>query len=61
MNADVKNLMIEFRNQIPNINSLSWHQWTKIILENGTPYYQHFYNLLSQFPENVLRQIYKNF
>lgn len=56
----IKQLMIEFHGQIPNVNSISWYKWTNHILENGNPYYQAFYNLLNQLSEATLRQFYKN-
>ncbi len=58
---EIKQLMIEFHNQIPNVNSISWHTWTNDVRENGNPYYQRFYDLLNQLPEDILRKIYSNF
>lgn len=58
---DIKQLMIQYKGQIPNVNSISWYKWTKHIVENGNPYYQPFINLLNQLPEATLRPRFINF
>ena len=61
MNMQIRQLMEEFHNQIPNVETIRWNTWTNNILNDGNPYLQRFIDLLSQFSEDDLRKIYKKF
>lgn len=77
MVESIKQLMVEFQEQIPNRESTGWDQWAKYIRtvgtlsENstnfsdgqpkGTPYYEEFCTRLSELDEHTLKSTYTKF
>lgn len=58
---EIKQLMVQYKNQIPNVDNIPWHEWTRTILDHDTPYYQLFKNLLYQLDVKTINKIYTNF
>ncbi len=61
MVESIKQLMVEFQEQIPNRNSISWYEWVKQIQTQGSPYYEKFCTVLSELDEHTLKSIYTKF
>jgi hypothetical protein len=61
MVESIKQLMVEFREQVLVHNSISWYAWVKKIQTEGSPYYQEFCSKLADLDEMELKSIYTKF